>query len=93
MTARKRLLPDSEIDRVFAKLKQHGIRIGAVDIRGDGMMVYDARHMEVTHNPPTSVPAPGSTGASELSASERAYEERQARKKAKGQADGGSAHR
>lgn len=40
MTARNRLVSDRELDRVFAKVREHGIQIGAIDIRGDGVTIY-----------------------------------------------------
>jgi hypothetical protein len=42
MTARQRLVSDREIDRVFAKLREHGIDVTkrGVDILADGVRVY-----------------------------------------------------
>jgi hypothetical protein len=40
MTTRIRLISNSELDRVLAKLREHGVQIGAVDIRTDGVTVY-----------------------------------------------------
>lgn len=40
MTARRRLVPDSEVKRVLDTLRQCGVQIGAVDIRADGVTVY-----------------------------------------------------
>lgn len=42
MTARRRLVPDSEVRRVIDTLRQCGVSIGAVDIRADGVTVYPA---------------------------------------------------
>ena len=40
MTARQRLVPTSEIDRVLKTLLKLGVPIGAVDIRCDGVTVH-----------------------------------------------------
>lgn len=40
MTARQRLIPSSEIDRVLKTLRNLGVPIGAVDIRPDGVTVH-----------------------------------------------------
>ena len=40
MTARRRLVPDAEVKRVLATLRECGVQIGAVDIRADGVTVY-----------------------------------------------------
>lgn len=40
MTARRRLVPDAEVRRVLATLRECGVQIGAVDIRADGVTVY-----------------------------------------------------
>lgn len=37
MTARRRLVPDAEVKRVLATLRECGVQIGAVDIRADGV--------------------------------------------------------
>lgn len=40
MSARRRLVPDSELRRALDTLKEYGVQIGAVDIRADGVTVY-----------------------------------------------------
>jgi hypothetical protein len=40
VTARRRLVPDAEVKRVLATLRECGVLIGAVDIRADGVTVY-----------------------------------------------------
>jgi hypothetical protein len=40
VTARRRLVPDAEVKRVLATLRECGVQIGAVDIRADGVTVY-----------------------------------------------------
>lgn len=40
MTTRRRLLPDSEIRRTLELLREHGIELGGVDIRADGITVF-----------------------------------------------------
>lgn len=40
MTAKRRLVPDSEVRRVLDTLRSCGVQIGAVDIRADGVTVY-----------------------------------------------------
>ena len=40
MTAKRRLVPDSEVRRVIDTLRSCGVQIGAVDIRADGVTVY-----------------------------------------------------
>ncbi|WP_252257514.1 hypothetical protein [Erythrobacter aurantius] len=40
MTAKRRLLPESEIRSAIELLRELGIEPGAVDLRSDGMTVY-----------------------------------------------------
>lgn len=40
MTARQRLVPNSEIERVLKTLIKLGVQIGSVDIRSDGVTVH-----------------------------------------------------
>ena len=40
MTAKSRLIPSREIDRVITTLKALGVPIGPVDIRADGITVH-----------------------------------------------------
>ncbi|SFG09343.1 hypothetical protein SAMN05518801_10786 [Novosphingobium sp. CF614] len=40
MTTRRRLVPDSEVRRVIELFRSHGLPIGAVDIRADGVTIH-----------------------------------------------------
>lgn len=40
MTARRRLLPESEIRSAIELLRELGLEPGAVDVRSDGITVY-----------------------------------------------------
>lgn len=40
MTARRRLVPTSEVEQHIELLRRLGLPIGAVDIRADGVTVY-----------------------------------------------------
>lgn len=40
MTARRRLIPESEIRRAIELLRELGVEPGAVDLRTDGITVY-----------------------------------------------------
>ena len=40
MTARRRLLPESEIRSTIELMRELGIEPGAVDVRADGITVY-----------------------------------------------------
>lgn len=42
MTAKRRLVSTAEVEQHIELLKRHGIQIGAVDIRADGVTVYPA---------------------------------------------------
>lgn len=46
MTARRRLVPDAELRRALDTLREYGLPIGAVDIRGDGVTIYPPNHKE-----------------------------------------------
>lgn len=40
MTARRRLIPDSELRRALDTARDYGIQIGSIDIRSDGVTIY-----------------------------------------------------
>lgn len=40
MTTRRRLVPESEVRRVLELFREHGLPIGAVDIRSDGVTIH-----------------------------------------------------
>lgn len=40
MTAKRRLVPTSEVQEHIELLKRLGVQIGAIDIRADGVTVY-----------------------------------------------------
>jgi hypothetical protein len=42
MTAKRRLVPESEVRSMIETLRSMGVQIGAVDIRSDGVTVYPA---------------------------------------------------
>ena len=40
MTARRRLVPESEVRRMLELFREYGLPVGAVDIRGDGVTIH-----------------------------------------------------
>lgn len=47
MTARRRLVPTSEVEQHIELLRRLGVQIGAVDIRADGVTVYPPKQTPV----------------------------------------------
>lgn len=42
MTAKRRLVPRAEVEEAISIAKAHGIEIGAIDIRSDGVTIHPA---------------------------------------------------
>lgn len=42
MTAKRRLVPESEVRRALDIAREYGIQIGSIDIRSDGVTIHPA---------------------------------------------------